>query len=76
MNEETADRNALFTQTIDRFSKLTEEGRHCFTDRLIGNAKDNPVLMQEIECVMKRLEADPELAVCWKAAEGRLQAAA
>ena len=69
MTEETTDRNALFKQTIARFSKLNAEGRHFFTGRLIENAKDNPLLMQEIECVMQRLETDSELAVCWKAEE-------
>ncbi len=70
MTEEANDRSAVFTQTIDRFSKLNEEGRRYFTGRLVESAKDNPALMREIEHVMQRLETESDLAICWKAAAG------
>jgi hypothetical protein len=69
MNEDTTDRNARFTQTIAQFSKLSAGGRQDFTSRLIGSAKDDAVLLQEIERVMERLETDSQLAICWDAPE-------
>ena len=69
MSETLTDRNAHFDQTIKRFSKLNVAGRHYFIGRLIGRAEGKPLLSQELDRVIQRLETDSNLAKCWKAAD-------
>ena len=68
MNEQTtvsSERQDRFSQVLERFTRLTQDGRRHFIGRLIGDAAEKPSLKTEIERALQRLETDFHLRKCW-----------